>query len=96
MLTITALEDLPTLDVRKLNESQLGAATVLFEDIEYRRMLPFNEATHDLVRQELDYRLLTDVLDFDPSGLEAVELLRRKLCDEPSVHGGKKSRAAMQ
>ncbi len=94
-ITITALETLPTLDVRRLDRAQLDTAAQVFEDIKHQRMLPFNEATHDLVRQELDYRLLTEVLGIDPSILGAVDLLRRKLCDEPSVHGGKKSRAAM-
>lgn len=63
--------------------------------MKHRPMLPFNEADHDPVRQELDRRLITEVLGLGPNVLEAVDLLRRKLCAEPSVHGGKISSAVM-
>ncbi len=94
-ITITALEDLPTLNARKLNQTQLDTAAQVFDEIKHQRMRPFNEAVDDQVRRELDYRLLIDVLGFDPSIMDAVDLLRQKLCAEPSVHGGKKSRAVI-
>ena len=46
----------------------------------------------DPIREELDRGLLVDVLGFDASIMDALEMLRRKLCAEPSIHGGKKSR----
>lgn len=95
-MPITTLESLATLDPSELDEVQLEAAVQLFEDIKYQPTLPFNEAYHDPVRQELDRRFITEVLALDPSILEAVDLLRRKLCAEPTIHGGKVSRAKVQ
>jgi hypothetical protein len=95
VIPITALETLPTLDARKFDQEQLEAAVRLFEDMKYQPMLAFNEADHDPVRQELDRRLLTEVLRLDFGILEAVDLLRRKLCAEPSVHGGKRPDAML-
>lgn len=93
MVPITALESLPTLDPRQLDNEQLDAAIRLFEDTKYLQMLPVNETDHDPVRQELDRRLLTEVLRLDSALLEPMDLLRRKLCAEPTIHGGKISRA---
>ena len=48
------------------------------------------------VRQELDRKLLSEVLGFGedthPQVHEGMALLRAKLCDEPSISGSKKSR----
>jgi hypothetical protein len=89
-IPMTSLETLPTLDVRRLDQQQLEAATQIFNDMKSQPMLPFNEADHDPVRQELDRRLTTEVLRLDFNALDAVDLLRRKLCVEPSIHGGKR------
>ena len=63
-------------------------------------MLPFNEMVEDLVRQELDRRLVSDVLGFDekthPEIHEGLALLRAKLCAEPSIHGDKKSKCDLK
>lgn len=82
------------LDTEALNAEQIERANLVFEDMKHRQMLPFNEAHQDQVRKELDYRLLVDILGV-PSGLmPSLDALREKLCAEPSVHGGKKSRAS--
>ena len=92
-LRLTALSNLPTLDVRKLSEEALENAEVLFERLKYKRMLPFNECAHDPVRHELDTDLLTEVLGIKDLGvLTAMQTLREMLCAEPSIHGGKKSK----
>lgn len=62
-----------------------------------KRMLPFNEADRDTVRHELDRRFLMDVLDITSDDVHAaVHCLREKLCAEPSIHGGKKSRCDLE
>jgi len=78
------------LDPRQLDQAQLDAATQIFEEMKSQKMLPFHEADQDPVRQELDRRLLIEVLGFGPNVLAAIDLLRSKLCAEPSVHGGKR------
>jgi hypothetical protein len=91
---VSALESLPVLDVTKLSAESLAKAVSIFDAMKQRELRPINEIDKDLVRRELDNRLLTEVLGF-PSELVAddgpMELLRRKLALEPSIHGGKKS-----
>jgi hypothetical protein len=84
---------MPTLDVRRLEDRQLATAARIFDDLKHQSMLPFNEANRDPVRQLLDRRLITEVLQLDAALLEPLAMLRDKLCSEPSVHGGKVSRA---
>ena len=52
------------------------------------------------MRQELDRRLVSDVLGFDekthPEIHEGLALLRAKLCAEPSIHGNKKSKCDLK
>lgn len=53
----------------------------------------------DAVRQNLDGRLLAEVLGFSeethPEVHEGLRLLRKQLCAEPSIHGAKKSRVVL-
>ncbi len=87
------LRSLPTLDVTQLSPSQLEAAQQIFHGLKHQQMLPFNEMVVDPVRQELDRLLLSEVLGFGEGTHaevhEGLALLRKKLCAEPSVHGGK-------
>ena len=89
----TQARTMPTLDVRRLEDRQLATAARIFDDLKHQSMLPFNEANRDPVRQLLDRRLITEVLQLDAALLEPLAMLRDKLCSEPSVHGGKVSRA---
>ena len=82
-----------TLNVDALSDAQVAEANAIFEDLKAKPMRPLNEATDDEVRKELDYRLLLDVLGMPPELMPSLDLLRLKLCLEPSVHGGKKSKA---
>ena len=93
--TITSIPNIPILDVRTLTEDQVATARAIFEELQNRRFLPFDQIDEDFAREELDRRLLVDVLQLpewlaDPEG--PLDLLRRKLAHEPQVHGGKKSR----
>ena len=84
---------MPVLNVDAMSAAQVEKANAIFEDIKHRQMLPFNEAPHDEVRKELDYRLLVEVLGIPDTLIPNLDLLRQKLCIEPSIHGGKKSTA---
>jgi len=91
-MPITAIRTMPTLDVRKLTQTQLQAAERIFADMRAVSFLPANESYRDPARRELDERVLTEILTL-PSALaaEPLALLRQKWCSEPSVHGGKKT-----
>ena len=97
ILTISRLPDLPVLDVRKLTKTQLEKCQMLFDTFKERTFLPANEAYRDPVRKDLDAELFK-MLDLgkdegmSDSLLEGLDLLRRKWCSEPSVHGGKSTR----
>ena len=84
-LTVTAMPYLHVLDVTKVDNHQLSRAVRIFDDLSERTMLPANEAWQDPVRQELDQRLLNEVLDLDVSAVDQIDILRRQWCSEPTV-----------
>ena len=90
---------MPTLDMRTLDETAIQNAKNIFEDMKYKKMLPFNQMDEDSVRWELDQLLLSKVLGFaedtHPEVHEAVHILRERLCKEPSIHGGKQERVVL-
>ena len=88
-MPITAIRAMPTLDVIKLTAEQLATAENIFSDMRDSLFLPANEAWHDNTRQELDYRVLIEMLGLPTSIIQSLDLLRLKWCLEPSVHGGK-------
>ena len=90
-ITVTAIPDLPLLDVTKLTETQLEAALKIFDDLQEKKMLPANEAWRDKVRQDLDRRLLIEVLRLDDKAVEQLGILRRQWCSEPTVTSTKKT-----
>ncbi|MCY3551505.1 MAG: hypothetical protein OXH39_13675 [Candidatus Poribacteria bacterium] len=93
ILTLKTLATTPTLDVRELSDEALANAEKVFEQLKYKRMLPFNECDNDPMRKELDRRLLTEVLGITSDNvLESMQTLREMLCAEPSIHGGKQSK----
>ena len=88
-MPITAIRTLPTLDVTSLSDAQLQTAESIFNDMRHHDFLPANEAYRDMSRQELDRRVLLDLLGLPDTVLEPLDVLRLKWCSEPSVHGGK-------
>ena len=90
-MPISAIRTMPTLDVTKLTPRQLETAAAIFDDMRERTFLPANEAYRDTTRQELDHRVLIEMLGLPESVLEPLALLRHKWCSEPSVHGGKRT-----
>ncbi len=91
-LSISRLPELTVLDARTLSRKQLDLADSLFDEFAGRELLPANEAWHDETRQALDRAVLIEVLGLPEDILEALALLRRQWCAEPSVHGGKGTR----
>ena len=91
-LTITQLPSLLALDVRKLSDTQIQQANIIFADFRKREFLPANQAYHDETRQALDEAVLIDLLGLPESILEPLALLRLQWCQEPTVHGGKATR----
>ena len=90
-ITVTAIPDISLLDVTKLNPTQLDAAVKIFDDLQEKRMLPANEAWRDAVRQDLDKRLLIEVLGLDDKAVEQLGILRLQWCSEPTVTSTKKT-----
>ena len=89
--TITAIRNMSTLDLRALSPDQLASAVAIFDDLCRERMLPANEAYRDPVRQELDRRIMTEVLKLDDGAVEQLAILRNQWCAEPTVTGMKKT-----
>ncbi len=92
ILTITELPKLPVLDTRKLSATQHKQAKEIFQRFKKQEFLPANEAYRDETRQSLDRAVLVELLGLPQAILEPLDLLRRKWCAEPSVHGGKHTR----
>ena len=87
--TVTAIPNIPSLDVTTLSQNKLKVAVQIYDDLCKTKMLPANEAYRDKVRQELDRRLLIEVLDLDDSAVEQLGILRHQWCREPTVVGTK-------
>ena len=97
MLSQLTLYTLPTLDVRSLSADALANADQIFDEMKHQRMLPFNESDRDPVRHALDRRFLKAVLGIrSEDAYAAGHRLREKLCAEPNIHGGKKSRCDLE
>ena len=98
-IRLTLLRSMPTLDVRQLDQAALQNAERIFEEMKHKKMLPFNQMSEDVVRQELDQRLLSEVLGISeethPEVHAGLRRLRERLCAEPSIHGGKQSRVIL-
>ena len=93
IISISRLPLMNTLDARCLTDEQIQACNALFMDFQDRSFLPAIEAFRDETRQQLDQFLLVDVLGLDKEILTGIEILREQWCREPSVHGGKSTRA---
>ncbi|MGR3915209.1 MAG: hypothetical protein OD918_11990 [Gammaproteobacteria bacterium] len=91
-LTISRLPDLPMLDTRKLSDAQHQQAAEIFDHFKTKDFRAANEAYRCESRHALDRALLIDLLGLPETILDPLELLRHKWCNEPSVHGGKKTR----
>ncbi len=92
ILKLTALKNVPTLDVRQLSDAQLAAADAIFADLKKARLKPYNECATDPWRHILDARLLAEVLGItDVETHQAMQRLRAMLSEEPSITGTKQT-----
>ena len=89
--TVTSMPSIPVLDMRVLTPQAMAAAVAIFDDLQQQVMLPANEAYRDPVRQELDRRIMTEVLGLDDETVEQLAILRNQWCAEPTVTGTKKT-----
>ena len=95
-LSMTQMKKLRVLDVTRLTPGQVELMSQIFDENRDTPMLPANEAWHDPVRQELDRRLLRDVLGLPRQALRSIEELRNQWCMEPTVMGRKGATAHRQ
>lgn len=92
-LAKSALQDLRVLDVTTLSDAQLAQAAALFDDLKYLPLKPLHELDSDANRKLLDRRFYGEVLGLPDSMLAdggPLDILRQKLCREPSIRGSKK------
>ena len=85
--TVTAIPFIPALDVKKLTDAQLQAGAAIFDDLCHKPLLPPSQAFCDPTRQELDRRLLTEVLELNGASVDQLAILRNQWCVEPTVTG---------
>ena len=94
-----AFDAMPTLDVRKLSADALANAERIFNALKDKELRAFHQMDTDPTRHELDRLLLSEVLGITeaerPDVHEGLDLLRKMLCQEPSIHGGKKSKVKL-
>ena len=90
-ITVTAIPNIPLLDVTHLTNAQMDASVSIFDELQKKTLLPANEAWRDPVRQELDHRLFIEVLELDEMAVEQLGILRRQWCREPTVTSTKRT-----
>ena len=89
-ITVSGMDNLPTLDLRALTDAQLATAQEIFDEFRELELQPAYLADADANRALLDRRVVCDMLGFDDGVYEGVRMLAAKWCAEPSVHGGKR------
>jgi hypothetical protein len=91
-VTPNVLQEFTILNVSALTPKQIEKAVKLFDSICQKSMLPIHEIDTDPVRKELDERFAREVLGLPESMLKpdgALDVLRKKLAQEPSIRGKK-------
>ena len=91
-LSIGRVEEIPVLDVRRLDGAQLTECEEIYSRFRLRDFLPANEAYRDDARMDLDRAVVCEVLGMPDSSLDSLDTLRYQWCAEPTVHGGKPTR----
>ncbi|MCE2473716.1 MAG: hypothetical protein J4G18_17805, partial [Anaerolineae bacterium] len=93
VITKTTLATLPILDVTALSAAQLQRAAQIFDETCKLPLKPLHELDIDENRKTLDRRFYGEVLGLPDSMLAdggPLDILRQKLCSEPSIRGSKK------
>ena len=82
-LPVEVLRKLPVLNVRALSAARCKAAGRLWDDVAKRELRPYAQAEEDPLRQEIDRRLLREVLGLPQSAAQGIADLRARLVAEP-------------
>lgn len=91
-VTPNVLQGLFILNVGALKPKQLEKAVKVFDEMCHKQLLPIHEIDKDATRKELDERFGREVLGLPESILVpggALDVLRMKLAQEPSIRGNK-------
>ena len=88
-MPVRSMATLPFLDVTALDPGQLSVGAQIFDDLKDSELRRLMEAGGDPVRQEIDRRLLTEVLGVPSSQMADLAVLRKKLCAEPTINAGR-------
>ena len=83
------IKNLPVLDVGRLSHRQLTMMAETFKQVRGLPLLPANEAWRDVIRAELDRRVLEDVLGLGEEATKMARDLCNRWCQEPTVQGRK-------
>ena len=86
-LTITNVPTLKTLNPTMLEDTQLDAAAAIFEEFRDTEFMPASRAHTDPKREELDRRVICDMLGLGEVFYDGVRRLSRSLCNEPVLIG---------
>jgi hypothetical protein len=88
----STLQTMAVLDVTALSAKQLERAVKIFDEMCYKQLLPIHEIDKDPVRRKLDERFGREVLGLPEPLVDAggaLDVLRMKLAQEPSIRGNK-------
>ena len=91
MMTRTLVPYIAAIDPNQFTQDDVQAWDSLFHQFKEETFLPANEAWYDKTRIALDNAIF-DLLNISQEIRDGFDLIRRQWCNEPSVHGGKRSR----
>ena len=80
---------MPFLDLSALTASQLEVLSQVCLNLTAQTMLPTSEAWQDDAREELDRRVLGEILGMDSRSMQHLRSTRAKWCTEPTVQAKK-------
>ena len=89
IITVSRLQNLLTLDTRKLDAATLDDLDQLFDQFHDVEFLPVSQCHQDSNRIALDEELFAGVLGVSPNIMDDFNTVRRQWCAEPRVHGRK-------
>ena len=85
----TQVGAMPFLDLSALTPSQLEALSQVCRNLTAQTMLPTSEAWQDDAREDLDRRVLREILGMDRRSMQHLRSIRAKWCTEPTVQAKK-------
>ena len=85
----TQVGAMPFLDLDAITQEQLEALNQACRHLMGQTMLPTSEAWQDDAREDLDRRVLRDILGLDRRSMQHLRSLRAKWCTEPTVQAKK-------